>query len=95
MKENFLNYTVKDMQRNLFEFLIPYESTRLSHLFGKLESNREVLNIKDYSINQSTLDQIFVNFAQNCLNENNDNKSVGHCSLESKDTVETFDDILI
>lgn len=64
MKDTFEVFTLESENRNLFVFVIPYEKTQLSHLFGNLEKNREVLNIKDYSIDQSTLDQIFVKFAQ-------------------------------
>jgi ABC-type multidrug transport system ATPase subunit len=62
IKENFLNSSIYEAHKNLFEFII--RGTKLSDIFGKVEKNRNPLNIKDYSVNQTNLDQIFVNFAR-------------------------------
>ena len=62
IRENFLNSSIYEAHKNLFEFII--RDTKLSDIFGKVEKNRNLLNIKDYSVNQTNLDQIFVNFAR-------------------------------
>ncbi len=65
MKLNFSDSVMLETHRNLFEYILPFNAaTKLSNIFGKLEKNRINLKIKDYSISQSTLDQIFVNFAK-------------------------------
>jgi ABC-type multidrug transport system ATPase subunit len=66
MKENFPESRILETHRNLIEYILPFDnkSTKLSQIFGKIESNRADLNLKDYSVSQSTLDQIFVNFAK-------------------------------
>ncbi|CAF0791152.1 unnamed protein product [Brachionus calyciflorus] len=64
MKKNFPTSKIQETHRNLFEYILPFSDTKLSTLFGRIESNRENLNIKDYSVNQTTLDQVFINFAK-------------------------------
>jgi hypothetical protein len=64
MRKNFPESTLQDSHKNLFEFVLPFASTKLSSIFNKLERNRAVLDLKDYSISQTTLDQIFINFAK-------------------------------
>ena len=65
MRSNFSDSIMLETHRNLFEYILPFNvATKLSNIFGKLEKNRTNLKIKDYSISQSTLDQIFVNFAK-------------------------------
>ena len=55
---------MQETHRNLFEFLLPYRDTKLSQVFGEVERARAALNVRDYSVSQSTLDQVFVNFAK-------------------------------
>lgn len=64
MEQKFPSSEIQETHRNLFEFLLPYKDTKLSEIFGSIEKNRGVLNIKDYSVSQSTLDQVFVDFAK-------------------------------
>ena len=74
VKENFINSSMQESHKNLFEFIII--NVKLSEIFGKLERNRVDLNIKDYSVNQTTLDQIFVNFAREEKNDAIVNSSI-------------------
>ena len=64
MKENFAASINTETHKNLFEFTIPFNVTKLSKIFGMIETSRDELDIKDYSVTQTTLDQIFVNFAK-------------------------------
>ena len=64
MKEKFPTSINTETHKNLFEYLLPFSSTKLSQIFGTIEKNRDQLNLKDYSVTQTTLDQIFVNFAK-------------------------------
>ena len=43
---------------------LPQESLKLSNMFKELEGKREELQIKDYTISQTTLEQVFIHFAQ-------------------------------
>nr|QNH67856.1 ATP-binding cassette transporter subfamily A member 1-like protein X2 [Brachionus rotundiformis] len=64
IRENFTSPNIKDIHRDSIEFNLPFESNKLSHIFGVLEENKNNFQIQDYSISQSSLDQIFVNFSE-------------------------------
>ena len=64
MKINFPTSILNEIHKNLIEFTLPFKDSKLSTIFGKIEENRIYLNIKDYSVSQTTLDQIFVDFAK-------------------------------
>lgn len=61
---NFPTAFLKEMHCNLLVYQLPMEQMRLSDLFGILEENKKPLNIEDYSISQTTLDEVFVGFAK-------------------------------
>jgi ATP-binding cassette subfamily A (ABC1) protein 1 len=66
--------------KRLYEFTVPFKQTKLSILFELMEENRRNLDLHDYSITQTSLDQVFVNFA----NQQNDDeiKNVDKNELE-------------
>lgn len=64
MKVKFPSSKIQETHRNLYEYVLPFNTTKLSAIFGQIESNREYLNIQDYSVSQTTLDQVFINFAK-------------------------------
>lgn len=64
MRKNFPTCVMQETHRNLFEYILSFKDARLSDIFGKIEKNRDSLNIKDYSVSQTTLDQVFINFAK-------------------------------
>jgi ABC-type uncharacterized transport system ATPase subunit len=64
VKENFPTASISEMHKNLTEYTLPFKDTKLSEIFGCIEKNRNNLSIKDYSVSQTTLDQVFVNFAK-------------------------------
>jgi ABC-type multidrug transport system ATPase subunit len=55
---------LKEQQHNLLEYQLPSSSAQLSFVFSQLETDKEKLNIQDYSISQTTLDRVFVHFAK-------------------------------
>lgn len=69
MKCNFPTASPSQIHKQLFDFTIQFKHTKLSMLFKLIEKNREILSIKDYSITQTTLDQVFVNFANEQYDE--------------------------
>uniref|UniRef100_A0A8C1V7F6 P-type phospholipid transporter n=1 Tax=Cyprinus carpio TaxID=7962 RepID=A0A8C1V7F6_CYPCA len=72
--------TLKEKHRNMLQYQLPSSLTSLAHIFSILAKNREFLSIEDYSVSQTTLDQVFVNFAKD--------QSDGHSdsSIQRKDT---------
>ncbi|XP_067375140.1 phospholipid-transporting ATPase ABCA1-like isoform X2 [Channa argus] len=56
--------TLKEKHRNMLQYQLPSSLTSLAHIFSILAKNKETLKIEDYSVSQTTLDQVFVNFAK-------------------------------
>ena len=53
----------------MLEFSLPTNDIPLSSIFSHLEEAKAVLQLQDYSVSQTTLDQVFVSFASQ---QNND-----------------------
>uniref|UniRef100_A0A8C0G716 ATP binding cassette subfamily A member 13 n=1 Tax=Chelonoidis abingdonii TaxID=106734 RepID=A0A8C0G716_CHEAB len=53
----------KEQHLNLQEYRVPYGWGCLPELFKVLENNKVLLKIKHYSISETTLEQVFINFA--------------------------------
>ncbi|KAK9518564.1 hypothetical protein VZT92_023867 [Zoarces viviparus] len=56
--------TLKEKHRNMLQYQLPSSLTSLAHIFSILAKNKDLLRIEDYSVTQTTLDQVFVNFAK-------------------------------
>ncbi|XP_055842779.1 LOW QUALITY PROTEIN: uncharacterized protein LOC129909731 [Episyrphus balteatus] len=67
--------------QRILTFYIPLSSISWSRVFGLMEKNKEVLNIEDYSISQTTLEEIFLQFAEAQRNDTRDHKKkcLGFC----------------
>ena len=48
----------------LREYKIPQDDMNLGMVFETIEKNKEDLKIKDYSLSQQTLEQVFIRFAK-------------------------------
>ncbi|XP_054673820.1 ATP-binding cassette sub-family A member 13 [Grus americana] len=66
----------KGQHLNLLEYHIPRSQGCLAELFRVLENHKAFLQIKHYSISQTTLEQVFINFATQ-------HQGVSHSSPES------------
>ncbi|XP_019855200.1 PREDICTED: ATP-binding cassette sub-family A member 3-like [Amphimedon queenslandica] len=67
--EQFINKTfpgsiLLEHHQSSVTYQIPAEGVNWSSLFRKVEENKEQLGIIDYSVSQTTLDQVFINFAK-------------------------------
>ncbi|XP_021109905.1 ATP-binding cassette sub-family A member 13 [Heterocephalus glaber] len=62
LKLNFPGVQFKGQRLNLLEYYVPKRWGCLADLFKVLENNKNFLNIEHYSINQTTLEEVFVNF---------------------------------
>jgi len=60
----FPGSVLKDQHEGLVHYQIVDLSVTLGGLFGVMESVRERFNVDDYSVNQTTLEQVFINFAR-------------------------------
>nr|XP_009441009.4 ATP-binding cassette sub-family A member 13 isoform X3 [Pan troglodytes] len=63
LKLYFPGIQFKGQHLNLLEYHVPKRWGCLAGLFKVIENNKTFLNIKHYSINQTTLEQVFINFA--------------------------------
>ena len=63
VKKSFEGTEVKEMHYNLINFQINNTSIRWSQIFGTIEREKQKLNIEDYSVGQTTLEQIFLTLA--------------------------------
>ncbi|XP_064594630.1 uncharacterized protein LOC135461452 [Liolophura sinensis] len=65
MVNTFPGTHLKDQHNGTLEFAIPLESAHLPNIFGHLERQKHNLAIEDYSVQQTTLDAVFLQFAKN------------------------------
>lgn len=63
MKTYFPETVLKESHNTTLVFSIPKSIAKVSKLFALLEEHKENLQIKDYAISQTTLDMVFVGFA--------------------------------
>ncbi|XP_069048180.1 phospholipid-transporting ATPase ABCA1-like [Lepisosteus oculatus] len=64
MRDTFPGSTLKEKHHNNLQYQLPCVQNALSKIFSELTRHRESLAIEDYSVSQTTLDQVFVNFAK-------------------------------
>jgi len=66
IKSHFPTILLRAHHHNMLEFSLPttnYNDILLSKIFSYLDNAKTILNLQDYTISQTTLDQVFVNFA--------------------------------
>ncbi|RVE68758.1 hypothetical protein OJAV_G00094540 [Oryzias javanicus] len=61
---NFPEAVLKERHHTKVQFQLKSERISLAQVFSKMEQVMEVLGIEDYSVSQTTLDNVFVNFAK-------------------------------
>lgn len=59
--------TLKEKHRNMLQYQLPSARTSLAHIFSVLAKNKDTLRIEDYSVTQTTLDQVWtIQIVDNC-----------------------------
>uniref|UniRef100_A0A8C5QFN3 ATP-binding cassette sub-family A member 2 n=1 Tax=Leptobrachium leishanense TaxID=445787 RepID=A0A8C5QFN3_9ANUR len=61
---NFPEAVLKERHHTKIQYQLKSEQVSLAHVFSKMEQVLDVLGIEDYSVSQTTLDNVFVNFAK-------------------------------
>ncbi|XP_076150268.1 phospholipid-transporting ATPase ABCA1a isoform X1 [Alosa pseudoharengus] len=61
--------TLKEKHRNMLQYQLSSSLTSLARIFSLLSNHKAALRIEDYSVSQTTLDQVFVNFAKDQSDE--------------------------
>lgn len=54
----FPGAVLKEKHHNMLQYQLGISETSLSHVFSCMEEARKDLNIEDYSVSQTTLDQV-------------------------------------
>ncbi|CAG07147.1 unnamed protein product, partial [Tetraodon nigroviridis] len=62
MESSFPGCVQREKHYNTLQYKIA--STSLARIFQLVVANKDRLSIEDYSVSQTTLDQVFVNFAK-------------------------------
>uniref|UniRef100_A0A3Q3EBV6 ATP-binding cassette, sub-family A (ABC1), member 12 n=1 Tax=Labrus bergylta TaxID=56723 RepID=A0A3Q3EBV6_9LABR len=63
MQRRFPSTYLKDQHSNMAEYHVPVAVGGVADIFDQLESNKNDLQIKHFSVSQTTLDEVFINFA--------------------------------
>ncbi|XP_063057110.1 phospholipid-transporting ATPase ABCA1 [Engraulis encrasicolus] len=64
LKHSFPGIELKEKHQNVLQYQLPSHACSLAYVFDVLANNYEELGVSDYSVSQTTLDQVFVNFAK-------------------------------
>ncbi|XP_017079298.2 phospholipid-transporting ATPase ABCA1-like isoform X2 [Drosophila eugracilis] len=65
VSNNYPQSVLRENTSGLLTFYIPLDGVKWSNIFGMMERNRNQLNVEDYSVSQTTLEEIFLEFAKN------------------------------
>jgi ATP-binding cassette subfamily A (ABC1) protein 3 len=64
IQEQFPGSVLKDVHQGMVHYHITDTNIKLAELFRSIENAKDFYHIEDYSISQTTLEQIFLNFAR-------------------------------
>uniref|UniRef100_A0A673CYV6 P-type phospholipid transporter n=1 Tax=Sphaeramia orbicularis TaxID=375764 RepID=A0A673CYV6_9TELE len=64
VEQTFPGSVLKEKHHNTLQYQLPYTQSALAHIFSQFTIHQQRLNVEDYSVSQTTLDQVFVNFAR-------------------------------
>lgn len=67
LTRNFEKVEVLEQCGEFFKLRVPKEQKTIGWLFGQLETEKRGLGIEEYSVTQTTLEQIFQNFANQSI----------------------------
>ncbi|CAI5799096.1 phospholipid-transporting ATPase ABCA7 [Podarcis lilfordi] len=64
IRDSFPGIILKEKHHCTLQYQLPSRSCSLANIFGILSAHRTTYHIEDYSVSQTTLDQVFVHFAK-------------------------------
>ena len=67
LTSNFEKVEILEQCGEFFKLRVPKEDKTIGWLFGQLEHEKRSLHIQEYSVSQTTLEQIFQNFANQSI----------------------------
>ncbi|XP_062578105.1 phospholipid-transporting ATPase ABCA3-like, partial [Saccostrea cucullata] len=81
IKERFKDSEIFDDHHGYVHFQIPDATVSLSTVFGAMEEAKSRLGLEDYSVHQTTLEQVFLTFTTNQVPPKEKKKPKGCCGL--------------
>uniref|UniRef100_A0A4W5LI56 P-type phospholipid transporter n=1 Tax=Hucho hucho TaxID=62062 RepID=A0A4W5LI56_9TELE len=69
--ETFPGSVLKEKHHNTLQYQLPHSEGALASIFSHFTTHQQRLGVEDYSVSQTTLDQVFVNFARYQQEEDN------------------------
>ncbi|XP_027492257.1 ATP-binding cassette sub-family A member 12 [Corapipo altera] len=85
MKSHFPNTCLKDRHFNMVEYHVPVSAGGVANIFDLLEGSKAAFNIRHFSVSQTTLEEVFINFAKD--QEDPDGADTGpDVTVDSSDT---------
>ncbi|KAM4836521.1 glucosylceramide transporter ABCA12 isoform 2-T2 [Thomomys bottae] len=87
MQLHFPKTYLKDQHLSMLEYHVPVTAGGVANIFDLLETNKTALNITNFLVSQTTLEEVFINFARDQKSyENADTSSQGSSiSVDSQD----------
>lgn len=64
VRQRFPGSVLKEKHHNTLQYQLPHSPGALANIFSQFTRHQQRLAIEDYSVSQTTLDQVFVNFAR-------------------------------
>ncbi|XP_062389786.1 uncharacterized protein abca12 isoform X5 [Sardina pilchardus] len=86
MQEHFPSTYLKDHHSTMVEYHVPIAPGGIADIFDQLESNKTALQIKHFSVSQTTLDEVFINFAMGKVG-----MEAVHSEGSDSDSLDSFD----
>uniref|UniRef100_A0A3Q1B3N0 ABC transporter domain-containing protein n=1 Tax=Amphiprion ocellaris TaxID=80972 RepID=A0A3Q1B3N0_AMPOC len=86
MQRMFPSTYLKDQHSTMVEYHVPFAPGGVADIFDRLESNRIALQIKHFSVSQTTLDEVFINFAMGKIGKET-------IPVDNEDEYDDFDSI--
>ncbi|XP_049744043.1 glucosylceramide transporter ABCA12 [Elephas maximus indicus] len=84
MRLHFPKTYLKDQHLSMLEYHVPVTAGGVANIFDLLETNKTALNITNFLVSQTTLEEVFINFAK-------DQKSYEAADVSSDDSTISVD----
>ncbi|XP_019410082.1 PREDICTED: ATP-binding cassette sub-family A member 12 [Crocodylus porosus] len=78
MRSHFPNTCLKDQHFSMVEYHVPVTSGGVANIFELLENNKTAFKIRHFSVSQTTLEEVFINFAKDQTDPDNSDASPVH-----------------
>ncbi|KAI9562460.1 hypothetical protein GHT06_009893 [Daphnia sinensis] len=81
IQTSFPGAQLKDYHQGLVHYHLPEAGQSWARIFGLMESAKNKYQIEDYSVGQTTLEQVFLNFAKSQVGEDVNGRGRTHMSV--------------